>query len=165
MRRISSALTITVLAALPLPTFAHGADDQAKGAKGAASTEQHAFGVEGDPKKATRRIAISMDDSMQYSLSTIRVRQGETVTFVLSNRGKLMHELVIGTEDELRKHAELMRKNPTMEHDEPYMAHVKPGATERLTWIFNRPGSFMYGCLVTGHFEAGMQGRIIVADR
>lgn len=165
MLRISSALTITVLAALPLPTLAHGTDDQAEGAKGAASTEQHAFGVEGDPKKATRRIAISMDDSMQYSQSAIRVRQGETVTFVISNRGKLMHELVIGTEDELRKHAELMRKNPTMEHDEPYMAHVKPGATERLTWIFNRPGEFMYGCLVAGHFEAGMKGRIVVADR
>ena len=45
------------------------------------------------------------------------------------------------------------------------MAHVKPGATRRLTWTFNRSGSFMYGCLVTGHFEAGMKGRIVVAAR
>ena len=57
----------------------------------------HAFGVEGDPKKATRTIAMSMDDSMHYSQSEIRVKQGETVTFVVSNKGKLLHELVIGT--------------------------------------------------------------------
>ncbi len=165
MQRIAGAMTLTLLAALPVQTLAHGTDDQAKAAIAAVAAEQHAFGAVGDPKKATRRVVISMDDSMQYSQSEIRVRQGETVTFAISNKGKLMHELVIGTEDELKKHAELMRKNPAMEHDEPYMAHVKPGATRRLTWTFNRSGSFMYGCLVTGHFEAGMKGRIVVAAR
>lgn len=56
-----------------------------------------------------------------------------------------------------------MRKNPTMEHDEPYMAHVKPGATGRMTWRFTKSGTFLYGCLVAGHFEAGMKGTIVVA--
>ena len=65
---------------------------------------------------------------MHYSQSQIRVDQGETITFVVTNKGKLMHELVLGTEDELKKHAEVMRKYPGMEHDEPYMAHVKPAA-------------------------------------
>ena len=123
-----------------------------------------AFGVEGDPQKASRTIAVSMDDSMHYSRSAIRVKQGETVTLVITNKGKLMHELVIGTADELQRHAELMRKNPDMEHEEPYMAHVKPGATERMTWRFTRPGTFQYGCLVAGHFEAGMKGTIVVAS-
>ena len=75
-----------------------------------------------------------------------------------------MHELVIGTEEELQKHAELMRKNPTMEHDEPYMAHVQPGSTKRMTWRFTKSGTFLYGCLVAGHFEAGMKGRIVVGS-
>src|SRR4029450_8150843 len=129
------------------------------------STEEHAFGVEGDPKAATRTITMSMDDSMRYSQSQIRVKSGETVTFIVSNKGKLLHELVIGTEDELKKHAELMRMNPGMEHEEPYMAHVKPGGTERITRKFTQPGTFMYGCLVAGHFEAGMKGTIVVAAK
>jgi uncharacterized cupredoxin-like copper-binding protein len=104
-----------------------------------------------------------MNDTMQYSLREIRVRQGETVTFVISNKGKLRHELVIGTKDELQKHADLMRTFPNMRHDEPYMAHVKPGATERMTWRFTRAGTFPFGCLVAGHFEAGMKGTIVVA--
>jgi uncharacterized cupredoxin-like copper-binding protein len=104
-----------------------------------------------------------MDDGMRYSHSQIRVAQGETITFAVTNKGKLMHELVLGTEDELKKHAQLMRKNPGMEHDEPYMAHVKPGTTERITWKFTRAGTFHYGCLIPGHFEAGMKGVVAVA--
>jgi uncharacterized cupredoxin-like copper-binding protein len=49
-----------------------------------------------------------------------------------------------------------------MEHDEPHMAHVAPGKTERIVWHFNKPGEFYYGCLIPGHFEAGMIGKIVV---
>ena len=55
-----------------------------------------------------------------------------------------------------------MKKYPGMEHDEPYMAHVKPGAREVITWTFTKAGTFMYGCLIPGHFEAGMKGAIRV---
>ena len=55
-----------------------------------------------------------------------------------------------------------MKKYPEMEHDEPYMAHVKPGAREVITWTFTKAGIFMYGCLIPGHFEAGMKGAIRV---
>jgi uncharacterized cupredoxin-like copper-binding protein len=161
-RRFRMSLFVTV-ASIALGAQAHGTDDHAKAPKAAISTEEHAFGVEGDPKRARRTIALSMDDSMHYSQSQIRVRQGETVTFVVSNNGKLLHELVLGTDDELKKHAELMRNNPGMEHEEPYIAHVKPGGKERITWTFTKPGTFMYGCLVAGHFEAGMKGTIVVA--
>jgi uncharacterized cupredoxin-like copper-binding protein len=73
-----------------------------------------------------------------------------------------MHEMVLGTMEELKKHAELMRKHPGMEHDEPYMAHVAPGKTETITWQFTKAGEFHYGCLIPGHFEAGMIGKIRV---
>jgi uncharacterized cupredoxin-like copper-binding protein len=49
-----------------------------------------------------------------------------------------------------------------MEHDEPYMAHVAPGKTQRIVWHFTQTGEFYYGCLIPGHFEAGMIGRIVV---
>jgi uncharacterized cupredoxin-like copper-binding protein len=155
------AAVIAFALALSLNAFAHGAADQAK--RTSISTDEHPFGVEGDPRKTNRTVALAMDDTMRYSQSQIRVAQGETITFAVTNKGKLLHELVLGTEDELQKHAELMRKNPGMEHDEPYMAHVKPGKTERITWKFTKPGTFYYGCLVAGHFEAGMKGTVVVA--
>jgi len=159
-------LMLAALIAAPTTAIAHGSESHAghaKSSNAAISADEHAFGVEGDPKKAAQTISISMDDSMHYSRSEIRVKQGETVTFAISNKGKLMHELVLGTEAQLQEHAELMRKNPGMSHGEPYMVHVKPGTTERMTWKFTNAGTFHYGCLVAGHFEAGMRGRIIVA--
>ena len=159
------ALLIAAFLAMPSAASAHGTADHAKKASAPISTDEHPFGVEGDPKKASHTIKLSMDDTMHYSQSQLRVVQGETITFVVTNKGKLMHELVLGTEDELKQHAELMRNNPTMEHDEPYMAHVKPGGTERITWRFTKTGTFLYGCLVAGHFEAGMKGIVVVTAR
>jgi uncharacterized cupredoxin-like copper-binding protein len=55
-----------------------------------------------------------------------------------------------------------MKKHPGMEHDEPYMAHVDPGRKGTIVWTFNRAGSIEFACLIPGHFEAGMIGRITV---
>jgi uncharacterized cupredoxin-like copper-binding protein len=163
IQRLTLVLAIAALASLPIAALAHGTEVQAKTARIAISNEVHSFGAEGDPGKASRTIAISMDDRMHYSQSEVHVKQGETVTFVISNKGKLMHELVIGTEVDLQQHAALMRKNPGMEHEEPYMAHVRPGGKESMTWRFTKPGTFQFGCLVAGHYEAGMKGTIVVA--
>jgi uncharacterized cupredoxin-like copper-binding protein len=70
--------------------------------------------------------------------------------------------MVLGTLPELKEHAELMKKFPDMEHDEPHMAHVKPGKSAQLVWQFTKAGEFHYGCLMPGHFEAGMVGKVIV---
>lgn len=45
------------------------------------------------------------------------------------------------------------------------MAHVAPGETERIVWQFTKSGDFYYGCLVSGHFEAGMIGKINVSAK
>jgi uncharacterized cupredoxin-like copper-binding protein len=92
------------------------------------------------------------------------VRVGQTVRFVMFNEGKLMHELVIGTKPVLDQHAALMRKHPTMEHDEPYMAHVAPGRHGEIVWKFNRAGEFDFACLIAGHYESGMVGKVTVVD-
>lgn len=70
---------------------------------------------------------------------------------------------MIGTRKELEEHAALMVKFPNMEHDEPYMAHVQPGKTGEIVWTFNRAGDFDFGCLIPGHFQSGMVGKIRVA--
>jgi uncharacterized cupredoxin-like copper-binding protein len=162
MRRLKILLALAAIAAAGA-AFAHGEKPHAQRSENRAiSTEEKAFGREGDPKRATRTIRIDMNDRMRFNPATIQVKRGEVVRFEVKNSGKTMHEMVLGTMQELKAHAELMRKFPEMEHDEPYMAHVKPGRTETLAWQFTKPGEFFYGCLIPGHFEAGMIGRIIV---
>lgn len=143
--------------------FAHSPPSKdAKAEKRAISTEEKPWGREGDPKKVTRTIKVDMNDKMRFVPGDLTVKLGEIVRFEVKNSGKVMHEMVIGTMAELKAHAELMRKHPGMEHDEPYMAHAAPGKTERIVWHFTKPGEFYYGCLVPGHFEAGMIGKIVV---
>lgn len=76
-----------------------------------------------------------------------------------------MHELVLGTMDDLREHATTMRTSSGMHHDAPYIVHVKPGDTGDLLWTFNRPGEFNYACLIPGRFESGMIGKAVVKAR
>jgi uncharacterized cupredoxin-like copper-binding protein len=58
-----------------------------------------------------------------------------------------------------------MARFPTMEHDEPYQAHVPAGKTGDLVWNFNRAGDFDFACLIAGHYQAGMIGKIKVTPR
>ncbi len=131
-------------------------------AQSTAPAEQKDWGVAGDPKKATRTIDIRMTDNMRFAPNQLQIKLGETVRLVAVNAGKVLHEIVIGTPQELKAHAEMMKKHPGMEHDEPYMAHVDPGKKGDIVWTFNRAGSFEFACLIPGHFEAGMIGRITV---
>lgn len=162
MRTLLAAALSAALASGP--AFAHGEAGHGRKAR-AISTAEWDFGREGDRQRISRTIRIEMSDRMRFAPAELEIRQGETVKFVVRNGGKLMHEMVIGTMKELEEHAALMRKHPGMEHDEPYMAHVAPGKTGTIVWQFTRPGVFHYGCLVPGHFEAGMVGRITVKPR
>ena len=70
---------------------------------------------------------------------------------------------MLGTRDDLRKHAELMRKSPDMaHHDDARAVHVKPGANGEFVWTFDKAGEFAYACLIPGHCEAGMVGTLVV---
>jgi uncharacterized cupredoxin-like copper-binding protein len=160
--KIHRAILAAALSVFAVPVLSHGDARHEKKDSRPISTEEGAFGREGDPKKATRSISVDMSDQMRFSPAQITVRQGETIRFRVKNSGKVMHEMVLGTMEELRQHAEMMRKHPGMEHDEPYMAHVAPGKTQTMVWQFTKPGEFYYGCLVPGHFEAGMLGKVTV---
>jgi uncharacterized cupredoxin-like copper-binding protein len=124
--------------------------------------EQKPWGIAGEPREVKRTVEIRMTDDMKLSPSHLEVREGETLRLRAVNRGKVMHEIVIGTAEELKAHAEMMKKHPGMEHDEPYMAHVPPGRRGDIVWTFNRAGDFEFACLIAGHFEAGMRGTIRV---
>ena len=146
----------------PLAAQGHGEAPPSQGGAAAAAAEQTPFGIAGDPKAVTRTIEVGMSDRMRFEPADLSVKSGETVRFVLRNHGAILHEMALGTMKELKAHAEMMRKHPGMEHDEAYMAHVKPQDSGEIVWRFNRKGTFHFACLVPGHFEAGMVGRVVV---
>jgi len=158
---LTSICLAIALAAGATSAFAHG--DAAKAGKPTAvRKEQKPWGIAGDPGRAKRTITVAMTDKMRFTPDRIEVRQGDTLKFLLKNNGRLMHEFVIGTRQELEEHAALMVKFPNMDHDEPYMAHVAPGKTGQIVWTFNQAGEFEFACLIAGHFQAGMIGKITV---
>lgn len=153
---------LTLLSTLaPLAAQAHG-DKAHAPASATLKKEQMPWGIAGDAKTVTRTVQVGMNDQMRFTPERIEVRQGETLKFVVRNAGKVMHEFVIGTPAELDKHAALMVKFPDMEHDAPYMTHVAPGKTGQIVWSFNRAGDFDFACLIAGHYQAGMVGKIRV---
>jgi len=131
----------------------------------AATAKETTFGRAADPAKAGRTVQVEMTDQMRFQPAEITVKRGEIVRFVPVNKGQVMHEMVLGTMQELKKHAEQMKKHAHMQHDESNMAHVAPGKQGVIGWQFTKAGEFFYACLIPGHFDAGMIGKIkVVAD-
>ena len=161
MAIIERIVLASLLGLAPALALGHGDAGHAQPA-GPVVKEQKDWGIAGERRQARRTIEVGMGDDMRFSPARIEVREGETLRFVIRNRGKLMHEFVIGTKRELDEHAALMAKFPDMEHDEPYMAHVAPGRTGEIVWTFNRAGEFHFACLIAGHYQAGMVGTIVV---
>lgn len=122
-------------------------------------------GEPGDPRKPAKVVNVAMregDGKMLFVPERLEVKRGEQVKFVLRNNGELEHEFVLATTDENLKHAEEMKKNPDMEHDDPNAKRVQPKKAQDLVWKFTKAGTFEYGCLIPGHREAGMVGTIVV---
>ena len=158
-------LLLTALLAVPLTTtgpLAHAHGDKKPAPVAATAAEQTSWGIAGRPELASRTIKIDMTDGMRFTPDKITVKQGETVRFEVANKGRMLHEMVIGTPENLVEHAALMIKFPGMQHDAPYMVHVLPGKTGEIIWNFNRPGTFEFACLIAGHYEADMRGTLTV---
>jgi uncharacterized cupredoxin-like copper-binding protein len=157
-----NALLAAALMGASLGAMAHGDESHGKKKAAPVKMEQKEWGIAGERKPGIRTIEIKMTDAMRFTPDRIEVKQGETVRLVHGNAGKIMHEFVLGTKKELDEHAALMMKFPNMEHDEPYMAHVGPGKTGEIIWTFNRAGEFDFACLIPGHYQAGMVGKVKV---
>jgi len=162
MASIKTFALAALIAMMSTAALAHADKDHGKKA-GPVKKEQKAWGIAGDAKAAKRTIELTMTDNMRFTPDRIDVKQGETVRIVIKNRGQMLHEFVLGTKTELEEHAALMVKFPTMEHSEPYMAHVNAGKTGEIVWTFNRAGDFDFACLIAGHYQAGMVGKVKVA--
>jgi uncharacterized cupredoxin-like copper-binding protein len=148
-----ASLALSPLVAAISEASAHGAH------------EHFAAGELGDPKKPFRIVQVTMLEDgkkMLFEPALVEVRLGEQVRFEIFNEGSWNHEFVLATEAANRKHAELMKKFPDMEHDDPNSLRLSPFASGSILWKFTKRGAFEYACLIPGHLEAGMHGAVIV---
>ena len=134
-----------------------------------ATTHEHGhaskhanFGQPGKADQVQRTIEVKALDTMRYDPQTFTVKAGETIRFVVTNVGRLKHEFIIGDPAEQRAHAEMMKKMPGMEHEDPNALNLEPGETKTLIWQFGQAGVVEVACHVPGHYEAGMVAQVKV---
>ena len=158
---------MSLSAAAALCMVLTGIPGMAVGGPGDAGHKHEAFsaGQPGNRKKPARTVEITMkegDGKMLYEPERIEVKRGEQIRFVIVNAGELAHEFVVASTKDNLKHAELMKKYPDMEHDDPNGKTLQPKARSELLWRFSKRGEFEFACLIPGHREAGMTGKVIV---
>jgi uncharacterized cupredoxin-like copper-binding protein len=118
-------------------------------------------GEPGDPGKPSRTIEIALNE-MDFAPANIEVKRDEQIRFVLRNVGTEDHEFLLATTAENLKHAELMKKFPKMEHDDPNGVRLAPKKSAEILWKFTKAGTFEYSCLIPNHRDMGMIGHVTV---
>ncbi len=139
----------------------------------------------GEPGKAsevTRIIEIVMSDNW-FEPEQISVDSGETIRFVLKNKGEIVHEFNIGTaamhaqhQTEMavmfdhgvlevdKIHYDKMKMDmgdgTTMDHNDPNSVLLEPGKSEEIVWKFGSSARMEFACNIPGHYDAGMMGDI-----
>ena len=131
MKKTLSVLALGVLPALSLAAGNHaGGHGPAHGMPGhdmsTISSAPLPTGTPGGPAKVTRTIELTMDDTMRFTPSEIHVSAGDTVRFFIKDKGKIPHEMVIGSIANLKALAAEMQKIPGMQHAEPNMITLAP---------------------------------------
>lgn len=139
------------------------------------------IGSAGDPAEVDREIAVSMDE-MDYAPESIEVKSGETVRFVVTNDGRMVHEFNIGTDAMWDAHRDEMQemmqagvmtardlRHEKMEemgmmHDDANSVLLGPGESAEIVWTFPDGGTVGFACNVPGHREAGMVGEFDLMD-
>ena len=140
--------------------FAAGAHDGGHG-HGATSGEP------GKASEASRTVTVEMYDNY-YEPEEISVKPGETVRFVVENKGNLVHEFSVGTPDMHEAHQEKMMmmvehgviQGGKLNHDDPNSVLLEPGQSKEVVWKFSDKGNIEFACNVPGHYQAGMYGEV-----
>lgn len=182
-RSLLAAMLIGAAAVLAIPAayagpgekgHAHGHDAK-KEAHGGHGHGDHSMpgGMPGDPKKVSRTIVIVAKDT-EFNLKKIQVKDGETIRFIIKNKGELVHEMTIGTPEMQKQHqAEMMKMMDEgklqadkvvggMDHNHGNSALVEPGQEAEIVWMFHKGATLEFGCNVPGHYDQGMKGSFVI---
>ncbi len=118
------------------------------------------------PVQPARVIQIEASDDMRFSPDTLAAVEGETIAFLVTNSGRLPHELVIGDDAGQQAHEVAMASDDAVAHDTAASeVDVAPGTTAMLIYTPRQDGTLLYGCHVPGHYAAGMRGSLAVTPR
>ena len=131
----------------------------------AAHAELFAAGEPADPKKDFRVVELAMTEgsgTMAFAPNAVEVKVGEQIKFVIKNTGALDHEFKLDSFEQIAKHKIAMEKNPEMIHDDPNGTRLEPSKSGEVFWRFSKTGTFEFACLIPGHYEAGMHGKVVV---
>ena len=162
---VAVALSVSLSAPLGIAAEGHGASDAGK---------------PGKASKVSRTVKVTMYDNY-YEPANIKVKEGETVKFVITNKGELVHEFNIGTPDAHAAHGpemQMMVDHGILEadrinwkmakkmqkemghgmHKEPNSALLEPGKSATIVWQFPAHAAIEFACNVPGHYDAGMVG-------
>lgn len=147
----------------------HGHDNKPSHTQGGSSDhEQIAIGMPGTADAVSKTIAITMlekdDGSMAFEPASISASKGQTIRLVFTNAGNTDHEFVMDTSESILEHKVVMEKWPEMEHAEPNSLRLKSGGNGEIIWNFSQAGEFQFACLIPGHYEAGMHGKLSVTN-
>ena len=153
----------------------HGSNTQSSHHDGGAqhhkgmSDAEHAMnsmaGSLGKEVSVSRVINVTADDSMRFRHEPLNFKGGETIKFIVTNKGAIAHEFSIGTKGEHMKHGKMMMNNPAMHHGPGgNVLSINPGETKELIWTFEDATQIEAACNIPGHYEAGMHSSVKIGQ-
>ena len=146
------------------------------------SDSMKTIGIKGVASEVSETVKVDMYDNY-YEPKTINVKKGETVRFIIENKGALVHEFNIATMMMHKKHGpemldmmkmgillpnkinkekmrQMVKINPKMAHSHSNSVLLEPKQKGELIWKFTSNTKLFGGCNVPGHLEAGMISKI-----
>ena len=122
-------------------------------------------GMPGKASQVNRMIMVTMsetdDGEMIFTPSDFEIKKGETIRFMVTNKGELEHEFILDTLERNAMHKEAMAQQMET-HQSPNAITLEPGEKGEIIWTFSNPGTFEVACLIPGHYESGMFGKVAV---
>ena len=136
------------------------------------------IGEKGKLSEVKRTIEIKMYDNY-YEPKEINIKKGETIKFIVSNYGELVHEFNIATKEmhiqhqpemikmvenqilladkiDKKKMKEMAKKDHSMAHSHSNSVLLEPNKIGEIIWKFSTNTILEATCNVPGHYEAGM---------
>jgi len=179
---IASVLAVALTMPIAAGAYAMGEKTESHGSEPSGADHSSEIGQPGKASDATQTIEIIMRDN-SFNLEKIDVEEGETVRFLITNKGEFVHEFNISTaamhashqkemmtmmEDGILEadkiNRDLMKMDmgdsETMEHSDPNSTLLEPGETAEIVWTFSTDADLEFACNVPGHYQSGMVGEI-----
>ena len=142
------------------------------------------IGMKGKSGEVSRTINVTMYDNY-FVPNSIKVKKGETIRFVVENKGALVHEYNIATKKMHLQHQsemlmmmkmgillptkldkikmkEASRTNHAMSHSHSNSLLLEPNKKSEIIWKFSSDAKLEVACNVPGHYQAGMISKIFI---